>query len=184
MAQLGRNPFAVQETQEAWVQSLGQEDPQRGEWPPAAVFSPNPRDRGVWWAQTGCCKGLGVTERVAHTHKRVLGERLSRVRPASGRAAAKTTQEAEARAQQTESWPCCTVSEFSSSKDQRVKSALWRAGVLPRRCGDHRKLAALFRQTQGPWDFPGVQWLKLRAPNARVPGAVPGQGTRSHICCN
>ena len=90
MAQLGRNPFAVQETQEVWVQSLGQEDPQSGEWPPAAMFSPNPRDRGVWWVQTGCCKGLGVTERVAHTYKRVLGERLSRVRLASGRVAAKT----------------------------------------------------------------------------------------------
>ena len=26
-----------------------------------------------------------------------------------------------------------------------------------------------------------VQWLKLRAPNAGVPGYIPGQGARSHM---
>ena len=26
-----------------------------------------------------------------------------------------------------------------------------------------------------------VQWLRLRAPNARGPGSIPGQGTRSHM---
>ena len=26
-----------------------------------------------------------------------------------------------------------------------------------------------------------VQWPRLRAPNAGVPGSIPGQGTRSHV---
>ena len=26
-----------------------------------------------------------------------------------------------------------------------------------------------------------VQWLRLHAPNARDPGSIPGQGTRSHM---
>ena len=26
-----------------------------------------------------------------------------------------------------------------------------------------------------------VQWLRLHAPNARGPGLIPGQGTRSHM---
>ena len=26
-----------------------------------------------------------------------------------------------------------------------------------------------------------AQWLRLRAPNARGPGLIPGQGTRSHM---
>ena len=26
-----------------------------------------------------------------------------------------------------------------------------------------------------------VQWLRLHAPNARGPGFIPGQGTRSHM---
>ena len=26
-----------------------------------------------------------------------------------------------------------------------------------------------------------VQWLRLRAPNAGIPGSIPGQGTRSHM---
>ena len=28
---------------------------------------------------------------------------------------------------------------------------------------------------------PVAQWLRLRAPNARGPGLIPGQGTRSHM---
>ena len=28
---------------------------------------------------------------------------------------------------------------------------------------------------------PVVQWLRLCAPNARGPGLIPGQGTRSHV---
>ena len=31
------------------------------------------------------------------------------------------------------------------------------------------------------WDFPGVQWLRLCAPNARGLGSIPGQGTRFHM---
>ena len=27
----------------------------------------------------------------------------------------------------------------------------------------------------------GVQWLRLHSPNARVPGSIPGQGTRPHM---
>ena len=29
-------------------------------------------------------------------------------------------------------------------------------------------------------DFQAVQWLRLHAPNARGPGSIPGQETRSH----
>ena len=90
MAQLGRNPLTMQQTQETWVQSMGQEDPWSKEWLPTAIFLPNPMDRGVWWVQTWCCKELGMTEHVAHTYKRVLGKRHSHIRLANGRIAAKT----------------------------------------------------------------------------------------------
>ena len=37
--------------QEAWVQSMGWEDPWRREWQPTPVFLPgNSMDRGCWWA--------------------------------------------------------------------------------------------------------------------------------------
>ena len=37
VAQIVKNPLAMQET---WVQSLGREDPWRGEWTPTPVFLP------------------------------------------------------------------------------------------------------------------------------------------------
>ena len=30
-------------------------------------------------------------------------------------------------------------------------------------------------------DFPGVQWLRLHAPNAGDPSSIPGQGTRPYM---
>ena len=30
-------------------------------------------------------------------------------------------------------------------------------------------------------NFPGDQWLRLRAPSAGDMGSIPGQGTRSHV---
>jgi len=42
---------AMQETQETWVQSLGQEDPLERKWQPTPVFClGNPMDRGAWGA--------------------------------------------------------------------------------------------------------------------------------------
>ena len=40
MAQWVKNLPAMQETQETWVQSLGQEDPLEKEWQPTSVFLP------------------------------------------------------------------------------------------------------------------------------------------------
>ena len=46
---LGRR--RLPEMQETWVQSLGQEDPQRRKWQQTPVFLPgNPMDRGPWRA--------------------------------------------------------------------------------------------------------------------------------------
>ena len=44
-----KNPPAVQEPQETWVQSLGPEDLWRRSWHPTPIFLPeNPKDRGAW----------------------------------------------------------------------------------------------------------------------------------------
>ena len=53
MAQPVKNPPAVQEPQETWVQSLGQEDPPgEGTGNPLQYSCPgNPMDRGFWWAR-------------------------------------------------------------------------------------------------------------------------------------
>ena len=40
MAQWVKNLPAMRETQETWVQSLGQEDPLEKEWQPTSVFLP------------------------------------------------------------------------------------------------------------------------------------------------
>ena len=37
----------------------------------------------------------------------------------------------------------------------------------------------LLDKTDGQGTFLVVQWLGLRTPNARDPGSIPGQGTRS-----
>ena len=48
---LSRNPTAMQEPQETWVQFLGQEDPLEEGMNPLQYSCPeNPRDRGVWRA--------------------------------------------------------------------------------------------------------------------------------------
>ena len=40
----------------------------------------------------------------------------------------------------------------------------------------------IFRTTKiWKWDFPGVQWLRLCAPNAGGLGSIPDQGTRPHM---
>ena len=52
MAQGVKNPLAVQETQETWVQSLGWEDPLEKEMVThsSILAWKNPMDRGAWWA--------------------------------------------------------------------------------------------------------------------------------------
>ena len=51
MVQQVKNPPAVQETQETWVQSLGQEDPLEEHGSPLQYsFLENLMDRGAWWA--------------------------------------------------------------------------------------------------------------------------------------
>ena len=52
--------------QEAWVRSLGQEDPRRREWLPTPAFSlGNPLERQAWWAMVcGVAKELDTTEQL------------------------------------------------------------------------------------------------------------------------
>ena len=52
MVQQIKNPPAMQETQETWVQSLGQENPlEKGNGNPLQCsYLENPMDRGAWWA--------------------------------------------------------------------------------------------------------------------------------------
>jgi len=52
MAQRVKNPPAIQETQETWVQSLGQEDPLEEGNGTVLQYSylKNLMDRGAWWA--------------------------------------------------------------------------------------------------------------------------------------
>ena len=59
MAQAIKNPPAMQETQETWVQYLGQEDPLEEENGNPLQYSclKNARDRGAWWAAV-----YGVTQ--------------------------------------------------------------------------------------------------------------------------
>ena len=54
MAQAIKNPPAMQETQETWVQYLGQEDPLEKENgnPPQYSCLKNAMDKGAWWATT------------------------------------------------------------------------------------------------------------------------------------
>ena len=67
----GKNMPAMQETREAQVRSLGQEDPQRRKWQPLQYSClENSMDRGAWRA-TSC----GVTESQTQpgtTHSHVL----------------------------------------------------------------------------------------------------------------
>ena len=49
MAQWVKNPPAVQETQETWVRSLGQEDSLEKEMATHYSALKNPMDRGAWW---------------------------------------------------------------------------------------------------------------------------------------
>ena len=50
MPQQVKNPPAVQESQETWVQSLGQEDPLEKEMATQYSCLKTPTDRGVWQA--------------------------------------------------------------------------------------------------------------------------------------
>ena len=49
---MGKNPPAMQEMQETWVQCLGREDPPGGGHgnPLQYSYMENPRDRGAWRA--------------------------------------------------------------------------------------------------------------------------------------
>ena len=66
MAQMVKNLLAVQE---AWVQSLGQEDPWRREWEPTPVFLPGEShgQRSLAGYSPWGCKELDTTERPTHT---------------------------------------------------------------------------------------------------------------------
>ena len=45
-----KNPLAMQEPQEKWVQSLGQENPlEEGRATLSVFLLENPMDRGAWW---------------------------------------------------------------------------------------------------------------------------------------
>ena len=51
---VGKNPPVMQETQETWVQALGQEDPlEEGMATHSSILVwrvPDKKDRGAWWA--------------------------------------------------------------------------------------------------------------------------------------
>ena len=50
VAQWVKNPPAMQETEEMWVQFLGQEDPLEEDTAThASSYLENPMDRGAWW---------------------------------------------------------------------------------------------------------------------------------------
>ena len=60
----------MQEMQEIWVRSMGQEDPLKQEMATHSQYSclGNPLDRGAWWATIhGGHKELDMTERLS-TH--------------------------------------------------------------------------------------------------------------------
>ena len=61
MAQMVKNLPAMQETR---VQSLGQEDSWRREWPPTPVFLPGEfhGQRGAWWVTVHGIKESDMTE--------------------------------------------------------------------------------------------------------------------------
>ena len=64
IAQQVKNPPAVQETQETWVRSLGQEDPLEEEIGNPLQYSclGHPMGRGGWWATVhGVAKKFNMT---------------------------------------------------------------------------------------------------------------------------
>ena len=68
MALVVKNPTAVQEPQEAQVQFLGQEDPQRRVWQSTLVFLPGECHGQRTLASYGACgcKELDMTEATWH----------------------------------------------------------------------------------------------------------------------
>ena len=61
----------MQEMEETWVLSLGQEDPLGGRNGNSLQYSclENSMDRGVWWATVhGVAKELNMTERLSTQH--------------------------------------------------------------------------------------------------------------------
>ena len=54
MAQQLKNPLAIQETQEMWVQSLGQEDPLEKEMTTTPVFLPGKSHEDPVGSPQGC----------------------------------------------------------------------------------------------------------------------------------
>ena len=64
MALVVKNPPAMKEPQETWVQSLGQEDPWRRKWQPAPIFLPGKShfQRSLVGYSSWGCKELDMTE--------------------------------------------------------------------------------------------------------------------------
>ena len=78
----GKNMPAMQETREAQVRSLGQEDPQRRKWQPLQYSClENSMDRGAWRAivhgATWGHKQSNMTKHLAHLHSKVICVRLT-----------------------------------------------------------------------------------------------------------
>ena len=67
MALVVKNPPAMKEPQETWVQSLGQEDPWRRKWQPTPVFLPGQShgQRSLTGYSSWGCKELDMTERLS-----------------------------------------------------------------------------------------------------------------------
>ena len=65
-----KNPLAMQEMQETWVQSLGWEDPWEEEMATLHYSClENPTDRGAWWAIVhGVAKNQTTTEVTGYEH--------------------------------------------------------------------------------------------------------------------
>ena len=65
-----KNTCAVQETQETWVQSLGQENPLKREWQPIPVFLPGEShgQRSLVGYSPEGCKELDMTEATEHNN--------------------------------------------------------------------------------------------------------------------
>ena len=78
MVQQVKNLPAIQETQEMWVRSLGQEDPLEKEMATNPVYLPEKSmGRGAWRATGQGVAESDMTERLSIQHSRLWGTNLS-----------------------------------------------------------------------------------------------------------